>query len=396
MKILICFIDMLREKESTEDKELKNFLKDIGGKYYTNAYTIATDTFRSFASICTSLYPNENGCKNSTNVPEVFINTDNTIFSFLINKNFKLYLKIRPTYSNISMFSNLKNSFYSNDLDIIISEYEHSNADNKVLFYYDEDYHDLIVKQSNKKQEKFARKQSLKNLKYLFHKINVEDFDKILIFSDHGCCLYEDEIEDFYTVRNNRSKIFLFLQENPKEKILKIENKLVSTLDIFPTIVSWFESEKKFNFEGINLNSKEKREIYIEDGFCDYLGYFLGRKELKKYYKIRIKNDVEDKTYYYNDVVNEKNFYFLEKISHKLVYCKTILQLNKIHKKLNLFSIENLNFKLNKEILNYYNNHEKIKKNHFYNNRSIIFNLKWKLRLLEIKIKKFLEVYSYD
>lgn len=398
VKILICFIDMLRGKEKiSSNKNFEKILKDIGGSYYNNAYAVSSDTYRSFASIITGLYPINNGCTNSNYIPNIFLKEKNNIFSYLLKKNFNIYLKIRPHFSNIGMFPEIEKMICSNDIEKLALEYQKDESENKLFFYYDEDYHQLLTKESSKNQEKKARGQVAKNLEFLLKNINEKEFDKILIFSDHGCTLYEDEVKDFYNIEDNRNKIIILIKNNKDEKFKEI-NKLVSTLDIFPTIISWFENEKKYKLDGIKLIEEHENELYIEDGYCDYLGYFLNFKKIKKYYKIRIIKNNLDNTYDYNDVIKEENLSMFKEVSKKLVYCNIILNLYYIHKRFKIEIEEDLkNFLINKEFYNTneeiirYNNYDSILKKDFYNKRTPIFGIKWKILILKLKIKKYIE-----
>lgn len=403
MKILICFIDMLRGKEELQNLKYKNMLKNIGGIYYSNAFALSGDTFRSFSTIITGLYPKENGCTHSAYVPETFLKNKMTIFNYLLNKNFKIYMKINPFFSNISMFPRILNEcFLFNDIDEIIDNYKKDISKNKLFFYYDEDYHELICNQSNKKQEIKARNKIIENLDYLFSKLNNKEFDKVIIFSDHGCTLYEDNEETNYNINDCRNKITLLVRENKNEEFC-IKDHLVSTLDIFPTFLSWFK-EPILKMRGKNVADTTYRKFYIEDGYCDYMGFDFGYKLLKRMYKIKIKStNTLDKIYTYKDLLKLEDEKEINFMNEYLVQFSKIVTLEKIHKLIVEKKIYRLpNFKINMEFfdsenrLQKYNDKTIIQKKDYYGRKSFYFKVISKISFIRKKYFNLLRVREND
>lgn len=361
MKILMCFIDMLRGKEKFEENpvEYQRFFHDIGGKYYQNAYTVGTDTFRSFGSILTGKYPIENGCVYPSFVPRKFLLKIENLFSYLLKKDFKIYIKMSPIYSNIALLEKevIEKCIIFNNIEDLLEKFNQDLSENKMIFYYDEDYHELVSLQNTKRQEKKARKIVIENLEKLKTINNI--FDKILIFSDHGCSLLEDKIDDAHSLRDNKTKIVLHLREK-KEEHFSLNNLLVSSLDIFPTCLSWFGDEEKYKLDGVKLSDTLERTILMEEGYSNWQGFQFDYNKLKKYYKIRVKSNLIDKVFNYKSCL-ESNIYH-DIFMKKLVFYKQIFLLENIQNNIrgkHRIKVDNLNFKVNE---NYISKSGKIKK----------------------------------
>ena len=94
MKILVIFLDTVRGDLSSlkntelQETELEKFQKKIGGTYYINAYTVATDTSRAFATVRSGMYPKRNKCTFQNNTE--FLKKESDLFSYLIKKNYEL------------------------------------------------------------------------------------------------------------------------------------------------------------------------------------------------------------------------------------------------------------------------------------------------------------------
>lgn len=387
MKILICFIDMLRGKEGLINNEFRNFFETLGGKYYENAYSTSTDTFRSFSSVITGKYPHEIGILGSCFVPELFLNTSKHIFNLFEEKKYNIYLRVNPYFTNLSLIPEINKYNLYNNINRLLEDYKNDFSENKLLFYYDENYHNLISRQNTKFQEEKARKQIIDNLRYLLTSINKEEFDKILIFSDHGCTLIEDKVEDLFDVADHRSKVCLFLKDKIDKKLVRVNNT-VSLLDIYPTILEWLKIEKQDKLRGLSLEKLEmEREIiYIEDGYCDYQGFPFNKKQLQKYYKLREKNNKVDKIYYFKDIKNIK-------INGEFLYLRILKKILKVEQEIKerkIFKIQNLDDSFLDENGNIkkYNNNIDILKNDLYNNCSYIHKIRWKFFKMKLFLKK--------
>ena len=94
MKILLCFIDMLRPDllnlyGNRFVSQVDLFFEKLGGTVYRNCYTPGPDTPRSTACILTGCYPKKNGCDARVKYPKYFLKK-NILFQNLAWEYFKM------------------------------------------------------------------------------------------------------------------------------------------------------------------------------------------------------------------------------------------------------------------------------------------------------------------
>jgi len=296
MKIVFTFFDMVRGdltslvNNKIQDSLFESIIKKSGGTYYSNAHTIAPDTARAWGSILSGCYPIKNGCNQPGYYPELFYKLNYDLFSFLIEYNYNIYALITPREYERGFFpknikKNIKIYFEPNE---VVNAYNDDNSNNKLLFFYSEDYHRTILENPTLKNERKARDLIGKNLKFLYENLDIDNIDKFLLLSDHGCTLDIDKHNNSYSIDNNKTNVVLYIKDK-EDKNLSINNMLVSLLDIFPTIVSWISEDSNFNFDGFSLNDTMERKLIIEDGFANYQGFLFNREELFKYYILGLK-----------------------------------------------------------------------------------------------------------
>ncbi|MCF2674255.1 sulfatase-like hydrolase/transferase [Fusobacterium varium] len=333
MEILFIYLDAIRgdlsnfKNSNIQESELEKFQKKVGGIYYTNAHTVAPNTYQSFATIRTGLSPKKNGCTLMNNVE--FLNLNFELFNYLLEKGYNVYILTDPDLESKNTFKNKKLKLYY-EFKNLIDDYNKDENTKKTIFYYCLDYHELIAKENTKFQENKARN---KIGKILFNSLGEmeEIFDKILIFSDHGFTMRKEinaDNLDYFSLDESKTNVILQLRNNKNQRNgLEKNNKLVSLLDIFPTVISWFENEEKYKLDGISLEkSYQKRTLYLEDGFMDATRYFSGM-ELEKVYKIAIIKENEKKILDIKNLFELKDTSIFKELTENLCHIYSSMQL---------------------------------------------------------------------
>lgn len=338
MKLLFIFLDAIRgdlsnlKNSKIAETELEVFLKKIGGNYYKNAYTVAPDTIRSFATIRSGMYPKKNGCLITSTSHSLFLKNKMELFSYLIKKEFNIYILTNKFLEERETFNNLERIKLFYEMDNLKKEYLEDDSQNKVFFIHCFDYHELALHENTIFQEKKARNKIGNIMDNLIADIE-QEFDKVIIFSDHGYTLETEKEGDYWPLSLGRTNVILQLRNNKEErKKIKIKEELVSLLDIFPTIVSWFEDEKKYKFDGISLNKKHEETLYIEDGFTDPYGKVINVNEHPEMYRIKIINKEIEKEFNLKELndLRLKNRNFYDVIESKVCHLKIVIQLYNI------------------------------------------------------------------
>lgn len=310
-QILILWLDAIQgTRSSFKNKDiqmtkLEEFQKRVGGTYYTNAYTITPDTFRSFGVFRTGKYPINSGCIIPNNPDILYMDTD--IFQYFLIKGYNVYILTHPILESKDIFRDKKIKKYYEFKNLIL-DYKRDENLKKVLFYYCFDYHELALIENTLKQERNARD---KVGEILFNNLDniLDEFDKVFLFSDHGYTLEANE-DDRHSLNEDKLNIIFQVREKKEEKnILKIEeNKMVSILDLYINIAILIDNKSKIETDGeIFKEIKKDRILYIEDGFANNQGVYYSQAELLKFYKIG------------KFSLTEKNIYSLDKIDKKLI-----------------------------------------------------------------------------
>lgn len=332
MKLLFIYLDAVRgdlssfRNEEIERTLLEEFQKKIGGTYYKNAYAVAPETFRSFATIRTSLYPKKNG----VNIPgnNLFLKNKIELFLYLLEKKYSIYALTAPLFEEGEIF-NLKGIKRYYEFENLLKNYLEDKSENKVIFYYCFDYHELAVWENTFEQERRARNKLGSILFNTIDKIE-EEFEKIILFSDHGYKM-ESEIkkpEDLSNLDDSKINVLLQIRENIKEKKkLEMKENVVSLLDIFPTVISWHENEEKYSLDGVSLLKSKERKLYLEDVAINVDQSYGNIKKLNKQYFVKVITDQEKKDFTLEELYKLKNTKFFEEVEKNLSHLEIFSQL---------------------------------------------------------------------
>ena len=275
MRILFFFCDMLRP-DKVENGAVYDIFKRLGGTWYTNAYTPAPETPRAMAAFYTGLYPAKNGCLKRGMWPYYFQNPDlENIFSLLAKQGYKNYYYASP-YSFSPKEGIVPKGFdrYAEivfDYKTLVEKALADKGDNLCVYAGFDDYHDAVDIYScgsvvSRDEADGVGQTHLKAcMEQLLDAAGSDFFDKIIIFSDHGCMLKGDGIKNrdkLAYVSPVRTGITLFIHDKGAAQVTK-ETRMVSLLDIFPTVAGWVG--QSVECDGITLDSDAKRNLVVED-----------------------------------------------------------------------------------------------------------------------------------
>ena len=276
MKILLCFLDMLRPDllglyGNTLHSEVDDFFQGLGGTIYQNCYSPGPDTPRSTGCLLTGCYPKNNGCDARVKYPKYFLHEKNLTFLDVLkenNVNLRFYL---DAYNREIGF--LPEGFYEEEYlkgsDLTIQDYldKYQVCDNSFTFLYFPDFHNIVMDNGySAKTPKLGLKKVNDILKVLKNKGNLEQYDYCIFLSDHGYQLKKDlgrNLLDSY-----RSQIFMFVHKN-SDRGLIYDKKLRSIMDVAPSIVRLFTNEN-FSCDGKDLLLDESHEILLLEDHADF------------------------------------------------------------------------------------------------------------------------------
>ena len=271
MKIMTIFIDMISGEKlnlcnsNAERTELDDFIEKFGGTLYANCYTPAPDTPRSAGCMWTGLYPKENGCKYRTRYPMFYLDEKKeNIWSVLKKQNYNIQAFMRaPTLATGVLPKCVEENVYpdGNDLDGFLDSI--SLQENTFIMIYLPDFHTYLdIFQASiggaRKGEAFVR--SL--LEKIFGKTHLEDYDHILLFSDHGFRMKGETHR--HLLEEDRVQT-LMLWRKKGQSALMIDEKLRSNLDVFPTICEMINYTPEGDIDGKSLSGEGHEYILLED-----------------------------------------------------------------------------------------------------------------------------------
>lgn len=276
MKILFFFCDMLRP-DKVENGQVYDIFRRLGGKWYTSAYTPTPETPRAMAAFYTGLYPAKNGCIKRGMWPYYFQNPDlENIFSLLAKQGYKNYYYASP-YSFSPKEGIVPKGFdqYAEivfDYKTLVEKVLADKSENLCVYAGFDDYHDAVdiyscgSVVSRDEADGVGQKHLKACMEQLLDAAGSGFFDKIVIFSDHGCMLKGDGIKNgdkLAYVSPIRTGITLFIHSRGDSQVTK-ESGLVSLLDIFPTAAGW--AGKGVECDGVSLDDlSKKRGLVVED-----------------------------------------------------------------------------------------------------------------------------------
>lgn len=249
MKVLLVFADMIRanrlkccNSNIKEDNALDTFFQNLWGTMYSECFSPAPDTPRWIACLYSWLWPHYNWCDLRIKYPKYYLNKDQkTFFDLFLEKGYKINAFANPTERETGLFPHnidqldIHNSYY--DLGSYLSNI--TLEDNHMLFVSIPDFHHVLWELwSTETWEQHAYKQVTDSLNTIFKHHKQDDFDHIIIFSDHWFKLYDEFLETkkqpALLLNEDRINSLMFHKQKWDLKLVQ-NNQLISTTNLF-----WF------------------------------------------------------------------------------------------------------------------------------------------------------------
>ena len=264
----------LLKNHSNNNKVTKidTFFEELGGTLYTNCFTPAPDTPRSLACMQSGLYPHFNGCDSRVKWPKFFLKSSiNTIFDIMNNNQFKQIFYIPKHTYEIGPFNSKAYEYgsYFHDKNLFKKELDSNLKFNSNFFahFHIQDYHWCIDDYgANKKAFIFGANHLVDFTKELLNGVDINDFDYIFIYSDHGHKFWNEHRyeSNLMMLNEDRTNILMFIRKK-NETNFNINKKLCSIIDMYPTISEILDF-KNFDSQGISFFSKKEHPyVVIED-----------------------------------------------------------------------------------------------------------------------------------
>lgn len=246
----------------TLETPLDILLKKIGGTFYSRCYTPAPDTPRSSACMWTGEYPKRNGCDNRLKYPKRFLKTDADFWHLLQKEGYTFNIYMRETDVQIGTLpSGFESYVKCGTLDSYLDGL-HIEERSLTFFYFHDlhsylDSHGYTLKQLHKGLDFLT---SL--IKSIFEKLDPEQFDYIILFSDHGF-RFEGQGNP-HLIDDDRVKTTMFLRKKGDQGFT-INEELRSNLDVCPTILEIAGIPVPPGMAGKSLLGTGHEYILIED-----------------------------------------------------------------------------------------------------------------------------------
>lgn len=247
MNILFYFLDMLPGNvvadtvENNDNPYLANFLKDFRGTLYTNTYTPAPDTPRSLACLISASSPKDNGCSIREFWPGHFMTLDETNqLLHLQNQGFQIFTLLTETEMLTQRFlpnlDKLEFKNYQNLASLNSAILSSNTSKDTFIFVQDNVFHNEVDERyGHKSSIRSGLKKSIKNLNNFFKVMSKDEFDLIVLFSDHGFKPNNYSKSKSNHLDDIRIKIFLNIRSKNDPNLL-MDKKLRSISDIFPLV----------------------------------------------------------------------------------------------------------------------------------------------------------------
>lgn len=286
MKILMIFVDMLRAinqnicNDSAPWNKLDDALSKFGGVVFSRCYSPAPDTPRGLASIWTGTYPKVNGCDARIKYPRYFLNQDlDNIWKLFERNHLSLNLFMPKGYIDLGElpFScedrNDITLFDDNDLKRFVSSVKIEN--DSVTFIALNDYH-AVIDESNANEKFLGFLYDLvgSEIDLIFDSFGRDDFDAVVIFSDHGCLLSSDPPK--LLTHNGRVQIYLQIWvKGAGIDDLTRDDRLCSCMDIFPTMAFLMNDFVLNRVDGLNLFTNDEHPFLVIEDYLNFSSNLL-------------------------------------------------------------------------------------------------------------------------
>ena len=349
MKILTIFIDALRPgllnlcDNTRPVSALDTCLKNVGGggTFFTNCYTSAPDTPRSLACFWSSNYPRFNGCDSRAKYYAYYQNYDRPSFLSLMKNEgytFNFYIsEVRRLIGELPFLSSdSEHDNYSGDKTL--EEYLRTLdvKDNSLTCFMFKDFHMILDDYfgQTKHLETKGLKIAADILEMINAKLGFDNFDMVILFSDHGFKLYEETFDtNLKYLGKPRTQIMMFVHKKGDTQF-SCCNKLASIFDVYPTVLDFCGiNYDKSKIEGINLFSPEAHDMLMIE---DYSKFYLDRNTRIEKWAVRTEKGLAACDYHQKweaeyDITDEEIAAFTSLLSKKSVSFDEIAKIERIN-----------------------------------------------------------------
>ena len=305
----MIFVDMLRavnqnvcNRAATWNK-LDDSLAKFGGIVYSNCYSPAPDTPRGLASIWSGSYPKFNGCDARIRYPKYFLDKSlDNMWRLFKRKNLALNLFVKKGNLKFGILpeeatDNNCNCFDDDDLKRFLDSVQIS--DNSATFIALEDYH-LVLDDIHYRLSGLNRLYELVGgeIDLIFDKLGRDQFDTVLIFSDHGCML-EGDVGGLSHKGRIQTYLQLWIKNSGTDNFVR-SDKFCSCMDIFPTMAFLLNDLILNRIDGLNLLTNNIHPFLVIE---DYLRFSVTLEQVLGWWGIILPNgiiqtDCHDNWYY--------------------------------------------------------------------------------------------------
>lgn len=281
MKILMIFIDMLRPgllhvvDPSKERGPLDDQFEKIGGTLYRNCFTPGPDSARSLACLWSGKYPYKNGCDRRIKYPGFFLKNDSkNILEVLREQGFELYFfnNFNESRNGILPPGSSSRGMHNKDLNVGAFLRDSTLADQSFVFlsvsdfhwnFDDFDFYPFFVKRGHRKVASV--------LQIIQENINIDDFDHLFIFSDHGFKLRRElKHEPAYKLLDRARTNTFLLHRHKTDTTLSYNDKFCSMMDFYPTLCEIIGAFTPADLDGISLFSERERQLLVAEDHTDF------------------------------------------------------------------------------------------------------------------------------
>ena len=266
MNILMIFADMLGAEYinlGNSNQPLCSIdilMKELGGTLFYNCFTPAPDTPRSSACMWTGLYPKKNGCDNRLKYPGEYLKPSFNFWNAIEEAGYVVNAYVKASMNRIGLLPSPYGTYVHYD------SYNESIShflinDKSFSFVYLPDLH-LMMDVNGYNQKMFIRGTEVVTscISDLFSILNIDRFDYVIIFSDHGFRIEKKE----HLIENDRIRTLMFIHKRGDTGI-KIDYNMRSNLDICPTIMDIINRRDFPPVDGKSLFGEGHKSILIED-----------------------------------------------------------------------------------------------------------------------------------
>lgn len=268
MKILIVFIDMLRANRHfknqlvIENTWFVKYLKNFGGVSYTNCFTQAPDTPRSLATFYSGLSPIENGCDIRYKWPGEYLESKDDLFNFLLTEGYYINCFSNPKERSIGLFpsTDSPNVIHNEEMDLSLFLQKIVLQKKHLTYIALPDFHWAIDDfGATVRGEKFGNSRVLSCMNILNRFGNVDKYDHVFFFSDHGFKFLSEfqSEQEFDFVNADRTNV-IFHYRNSHDKYFSSNKELTTLTDFLPSF-------KRLIKNGSNFELPKRSYITVED-----------------------------------------------------------------------------------------------------------------------------------